>query len=105
MNIGFVSGRLAGTDGVSIETAKWADVLRQIGHEIFYCAGELEEDGPPGLLVPEMGFHTHDADWIVGKAYGTTNAHPALFPTIDRYVDLFKDVASQFPRDDRRGLL
>ena len=26
-NIGFISTRLAGTDGVSLETAKWADVF------------------------------------------------------------------------------
>jgi mannosylglucosylglycerate synthase len=103
MNIGFVSGRLAGTDGVSLETAKWADVLRQMGHEVFYCAGELEEDGPPGLLVPEMYFHTQDADWIVDHSYGTTTAHPDLFSTIDRYVELFKqrlrDFIAQFGID------
>ena len=53
MNIGFVSGRLAGTDGVSLETHKWADVMEALGHTAFYCAGELEEDGPPG--VPLIG--------------------------------------------------
>jgi glycosyltransferase involved in cell wall biosynthesis len=58
MNIGFVSTRLAGADGVSLETAKLTTVLRRLGHQVFYCAGELEPDGPPGLLVPEMHF-TH----------------------------------------------
>jgi glycosyltransferase involved in cell wall biosynthesis len=91
MNIGFVSGRLAGTDGVSLETAKWAEVIRQMGHEVFYCAGQLEEDGPPGLLVPEMYFHTEDADWIVDHAYGTTEAHPELMPKIAGYAGLFRE--------------
>lgn len=43
--VGFVSTRFAGTDGVSLETKKWAEVLRRDGHECFYMAGEL--DTPP----------------------------------------------------------
>jgi len=96
MNVGFVSGRLAGTDGVSLETAKWAEVLRRMGHQVFYCAGELEKDGPPGLLVPEMYFHTEDADWIVDHAYGTTEAHPDLLPKIGHYAALFRECLYQF---------
>ena len=96
MRIGFVSGRLAGTDGVSLETAKWAEVVRRMGHEVFYCAGELQEDGPPGLLVPKMYFHTEDADWIVDHAYGTREAHPELMPKIDGYATLFRERLRHF---------
>jgi glycosyltransferase involved in cell wall biosynthesis len=98
MNVGFVSGRLAGTDGVSLETHKWAQVMRQMGHDVFYCAGELEEDGPPGLLVPEMYFHTEEADWIVDHAYGTTVAHPELRPRIERLARHLKDQLYAFIR-------
>ncbi|MFQ5400265.1 MAG: glycosyltransferase [Anaerolineae bacterium] len=55
MNIGFVSTRLAGTDGVSLETAKMAAVLHLMGHQVFYCAGELD-DNVPGLEAPELHF-------------------------------------------------
>ena len=96
MKIGFVSGRLAGTDGVSLETAKWAEVVRRMGHEVFYCAGELEKDGPTGILVPEMYFHTEDADWIVDHAYGAREAHPELMPKIDGYVTLFRERLRHF---------
>ncbi|MBN1642697.1 MAG: glycosyltransferase family 4 protein [Anaerolineae bacterium] len=96
MNVGFVSGRIAGTDGVSLETAKWAAVLEGMGHAIYYCAGELERDGPPGLLVPEMYFHTPDADWIVDHAYGTTTPHPDLYPMIDRYARAFRERLDAF---------
>jgi glycosyltransferase involved in cell wall biosynthesis len=103
MNIGFVSGRLAGTDGVSLETAKWVHVLEQMGHTVAYCAGELEEGGPQGMLVPEMYFHTEEADWIVEHAYGTTEAHPDLYPTIDRFALLFgqrlRDFVERFDTD------
>jgi hypothetical protein len=91
MNVGFVSGRLAGTDGVSLETHKWAEVMEGMGHTAFYCAGELEEDGPPGLLVPEMYFHTEEADWIVDHAYGTTDEHPELRPRVRRLADFIKE--------------
>ena len=33
--------RLAGTDGVSLEAEKWADILREQGATCFYFAGEL----------------------------------------------------------------
>jgi glycosyltransferase involved in cell wall biosynthesis len=55
MNIGFVSTRLAGTDGVSLETAKLAAVLRAVGHQIYYCAGEMDGD-VDGLLDPRLHF-------------------------------------------------
>jgi len=37
MRVGFVSTRLAGTDGVSLETRKWADVAQRLGHEVYTC--------------------------------------------------------------------
>ena len=40
--IGFISFRFAGTDGVSLETSKWATVLDQVGCECFFMAGELD---------------------------------------------------------------
>jgi hypothetical protein len=41
-NIGFISTRLAGTDGVSLETAKWADVFEGERFSCFYFTGELD---------------------------------------------------------------
>ena len=34
LHIGFVSTRFSGTDGVSLETEKWADVLENMGHKL-----------------------------------------------------------------------
>ena len=84
MNIGFVATRLAGHDGVTLETAKLAVVLRRLGHTVFYCAGELDADGPPSVLIPEAHFTTPENMWIRQHAYGTTTAHPDLRPRIDR---------------------
>lgn len=96
MNIGFISTRLAGNDGVSLETVKWATVLRNMGHEIFYCAGELEKDGLPGLLIPEMHFTYPENMWIREHAYGTTSAHLELRPRIERLKGVIKPQLERF---------
>ncbi|HIE39367.1 MAG TPA: glycosyl transferase family 1 [Anaerolineae bacterium] len=69
MNIGFVSTRLAGTDGVSLETAKLTAILTRMGHQVFYCAGKLDPEGPPGLLAPEMHFAHPRARRIHDEAF------------------------------------
>jgi len=55
-HIGFVSTRLAGTDGVSLETVKWSNVLTGLGHECFYFAGESEWPAERTYLVAEAHF-------------------------------------------------
>ncbi len=58
-NIGFISTRLAGTDGVSLETGKWAGVLERNGFQCFYFAGEL--DRPSGVsYVSEESHFFHE---------------------------------------------
>ena len=57
-NIGFISTRLAGTDGVSLETAKWADVFEAHGFSCFYFAGELDRPKESSYLAEETHF-TH----------------------------------------------
>lgn len=54
--IGFISTRLAGTDGVSLETRKWVQVLNRLGHESFYFAGESEWPEERSYVVPEAHF-------------------------------------------------
>lgn len=105
MNIGFISTRLAGTDGVSLETAKWAAVLRRMGHQVFYCAGELEEGGPPGMLIPEMHFRDPEAEWINRHAFGTTAAHPDLRDRIEDRAARLKEGLRRFIADNAIELI
>ena len=56
--IGFISTRLAGTDGVSLETEKWVQVLEEEGLECFFMAGELDTPEDRSFLVEEAHF-TH----------------------------------------------
>jgi len=52
-NIGFVSTRLSGTGGVSLETAKWAEVLEEMGYTCFYFAGELDRPQDRSVFSPK----------------------------------------------------
>jgi glycosyltransferase involved in cell wall biosynthesis len=60
MQIGFVSTRLAGTDGVSLEAAKWSNMLTELGHECFCFAGESDWPEDRIYLVPEAHFKHPD---------------------------------------------
>ena len=51
-----ISTRLAGTDGVSLETAKWVKVLASLGYECFYFTGESDFPGEQNYLLPEAHF-------------------------------------------------
>ena len=55
--IAFVSTRISGTDGVSLEIEKWARVLEDMGHTCFYIAGMVDERAPErSLVIPEAHF-------------------------------------------------
>ncbi len=59
LNIGFVSFRFEGTDGVSLETSKWAQVLEEMGHSCFYFSGLSDRPEDISMVVPEAHFR-HD---------------------------------------------
>ena len=67
-HIGFVSTRFSGTDGVSLESSKWAEVLRCSGHEIFWFAGETDKSAECTYLVPEAHFQHELNDRINQQA-------------------------------------
>jgi len=70
MHIGFIATRLRGTDGVSLEVEKWSRVLRQMGHELFYCAGELGGYAKNGALIPKLSFADQSIIRLSERAFG-----------------------------------
>ena len=42
MNIGIIIGRIGGVDGVALETEKWIDVLKSMGHTIYTLSGQFQ---------------------------------------------------------------
>jgi glycosyltransferase involved in cell wall biosynthesis len=96
MNIGFISTRLAGTDGVSLETAKLAAVLEKMEHKSFYCAGELDA-GSPGLLAPEMHFVDPVAVALGERAFNRGDAESAeVLSEIGERAQQLKEPIRQF---------
>jgi len=95
MHIGFISTRLAGTDGVSLETQKWVTIIQRLEHETSYCAGELDP-GLPGMLVPEMHFNHSTVKWIHDQAFGSPRPCHDLLASIDRMAQKLKKAIQRF---------
>ena len=55
-NIGFISTRFQGTDGVSLETEKWATVLKRMHYECYYFCGTSDRPQERTMIVPEAFF-------------------------------------------------
>ena len=70
MRIGFISTRLMGTDGVSLEVEKWSRVLQRMGHQVYFCAGELGGYAGSGALIPELYFFHPAILQINRRAFG-----------------------------------
>ncbi|BBO74284.1 glycosyl transferase [Desulfosarcina widdelii] len=69
-NIGFISTRFAGTDGVTLEASKWAQVLRSMGHNCYWFAGQLDKDPAISMLVPRAFFQDEKNLWINARILG-----------------------------------
>ena len=68
--IGFISTRIAGTDGVSLEIAKWTEVLERIGNHCFYIAGECDRPTERMRLIPELHFKHPEIAKINEQCFG-----------------------------------
>jgi glycosyltransferase involved in cell wall biosynthesis len=64
LRIGFISTRLEGTDGVSLETEKWAQVLERAGHTCFYFAGKCDRPAGVSHVTPEAFFQHPEIAYI-----------------------------------------
>ena len=72
MNIGIIIGRIGGVDGVALETEKWIDVLKAMGHQVFTISGQFQErpmNPDTEALVPEMSFFSPESFWSQKKAF------------------------------------
>ncbi|HPF98642.1 MAG TPA: glycosyltransferase family 4 protein [Kiritimatiellia bacterium] len=70
--MGFISTRFAGTDGVSLESAKWAHVLEEDEHKCFWYAGRLDHDPAVSMCIPEAFFSHPENVWINERIWGRT---------------------------------
>ena len=95
-NIGFVSTRFSGTDGVSLESAKWAKILWDHRHVSYWYAGKMDRDPSISMVVPEAYFYDRDNVWINERAFGTRGRSPELTRRINAVADHLKGTLYDF---------
>lgn len=107
MRIGFISTRLSGTDGVSLEVEKWSRVLKTMGHELFYCAGELGGYASGGTQIPKLHFADKSIHQISRAAFDAdveVNTSK-LVDDIYQYADELRAPLRSFIRTNRLDLI
>lgn len=72
MRIGIIIGRIGDVDGVALETEKWIEVLKKMGHEIFILSGHFKDD----VIEPEnqralrfLSFFSPECEWEQNRAF------------------------------------
>ncbi len=96
--VGFVSTRLAGTDGVSLEVIKWDRVLADMGHERFYFAGELEWPPERSYLLPEAHFKHPDVQSLNHELFDTYWRSPETSERVRKLTEHIKHHLHQFKK-------
>src|SRR5438105_3491567 len=99
LRIGFVSTRFAGTDGVSLETAKWATVLERLGHTCFYFAGEIDTPPERSRVVPEAFFGHPAIQEIQNIVFTQTIRQPTVSRRITQLKELLEEQLYAFVKD------
>ncbi len=105
MNIGFVSTRFEGTDGVSLEAEKWAAILERMGHRCFYFAGVCDRDPAVSRVIPEAFFHHPEMDHITNIVFSQLARPPEITRRILELAAYFKEEIYRFGRDFEIDLL
>ena len=95
-NVGFISTRIAGTDGVSLELEKWANVFEDLGLMCFYFAGEIDRPVERSYLVEEAHFTHPDIRDVYQKSFGVTWRDRAVSKKIYQMAIRLKDAIYDF---------
>lgn len=94
--IGFISTRFAGTDGVSLESAKWAQVLWDFEHKSFWYAGLLDRDPESSYCIPEAHFEHPENQWINERIWGEHQRTPIVSRRIHEMAAYLKTTLYDF---------
>lgn len=95
-NIGFVSTRFSGTDGVTLESSKWADVFEKNGHSCFWFGGQLDRAAERSTLVPGAHFKHEQNQWINSQILGRKGRKPPVTQIIHSLRSKLKSYLHNF---------
>lgn len=96
--IGFISTRFAGTDGVSLESAKWAEVLWDDKHLSYWYSGRNDRAADISYVVPEAHFNHPENEWINERIWNTTKRDPLVSARIRDMAEYLKSTLHDFVR-------
>ena len=71
-HVGFISTRFHGTDGVTLEAAKWAEILEAEGAKCFWMAGLLDKPEDISHLEPIAFFNHPSVGEVQKELFGVT---------------------------------
>jgi mannosylglucosylglycerate synthase len=91
LRIGFVSTRIRGTDGVSLEIEKWTRVLQRMGHECFFIAGASDRAPERSQVIPEAHFHHPVIQEINRQCFGHERRNPTVTSEIHEMTWVIKE--------------
>ena len=94
--IGFISTRFGGTDGVSLESAKWAQVLWDDRHVSYWYGGLLDRNPSISLCVPEAFFGHPENRWINDRIWGCTKRSQLVTRRISDVAEYLKCTLYEF---------
>lgn len=95
-NVGFISTRFAGQDGVSLESAKWAEVLWDFRHVSYWYGGKLDRDPGVSLCVPEAFFGHPEVEWINERVWGSRVRLSLVVRRINSMAQYLKETLYEF---------
>ena len=103
--IGFVSTRIAGGDGVTLETYKWYKVLARNGYECYFFAGELDTPRAKSFLEPKAHFEAPQIMDIQSASFGMTTRKDSLTASIQELKEYLKSSLYKFCKKFKIDLL
>ncbi|MFW5690154.1 MAG: glycosyltransferase [Spirochaetota bacterium] len=95
-NVGFISFRLSGTDGVSLETKKWADIFERNDCTCYYLGGELDAPHEVSHVVPEAHFTHPEIRRLYELAFSRPERPRELTSGLHHYREIIKDQLYEF---------
>ena len=95
-NIGFVSTRFAGQDGVSLESAKWAEVLWEDRHISYWYSGQSDRNPDISHVIPEAFFGFSENQWINERIWKGDSRDRFVTERIRALADYLKSTLYRF---------
>lgn len=95
-NVGFISTRFKGTDGVSLETRKWVHVLQEMGFRCFYFAGQLDTPTKKSMMEPLADFQHPLIVEIYDQCFSRAARSPEITAKIHESKDKLKKALYNF---------